>query len=112
MNVKSLAGDACEHFSTIMTYAKYSHGFVMLFVADVEKWDCIIGNFGVALGAVLACLVYIPVLYPLGTLTTNEVSCSVGCPETIYSGPILMLIELLCLYGILTLKKKIFDPSR
>ena len=40
MNVKSLAGDACEHFSTILTHAKYSHGFVMLFETDVEKWDC------------------------------------------------------------------------
>ena len=41
MNVKSLAGDACEHFSTILTHAKYSHGFVMLFEAGAEKWDCI-----------------------------------------------------------------------
>ncbi len=40
MNVKSLAGEACEHFSTILTHAKYSHGFVILFEGDVEKWDC------------------------------------------------------------------------
>ncbi len=39
MNVKSLAGDTCEHFSNILTHVKYSHGFVMLFEADVEKWD-------------------------------------------------------------------------
>ncbi len=39
MNFNGLAGDACEHFSNILTYAKYSHGFVMLFEADVEKWD-------------------------------------------------------------------------
>ena len=36
----SLAGDACEHFSKILTHAKYAHGFVMLFEADVENWDC------------------------------------------------------------------------
>ena len=36
----SKAGDACEHYSKILTHAKYSHGFVMLFEADVEKWDC------------------------------------------------------------------------
>ncbi len=32
----------CGHFSTISTHAKYSHGFVMLFEADVEKWDWIV----------------------------------------------------------------------
>ena len=33
-----------------------------------------IGNFGWALGAVLSCMVYVPVLYPLGTITANEVT--------------------------------------
>ena len=33
-----------------------------------------IGNIGYALGSVLACLVYVPVLYPLGTITANEVT--------------------------------------
>ncbi len=36
----SVAGDACEYFSNILTHAKYSHGFVMLFEAEFEKWDC------------------------------------------------------------------------
>ncbi len=40
MNVKSLAGDACEHLSMILTHAKYLHGFVTLFEAGAEKWDC------------------------------------------------------------------------
>ncbi len=39
MNFNSLAGDTCENFSKILSHVKYSHGFVMLFEANVEKWD-------------------------------------------------------------------------
>ncbi len=37
MDFNSLAGNASEHVSNILTYAKTSHRFVMLFEADVEK---------------------------------------------------------------------------
>ena len=52
----------------------------------------------------------------LQELSTLSVSSPVGCPRIRESGPILMLIKPICLYGVVSLQKKIrqnrsiFDP--